>query len=91
MPMLVKSGILCTNRGNKGGYMLNKPTYSCTVGDVLRATEGELIPIENPQYESDKPVAFVWEEIHNVMETCIDSISVQDIIEHQKNYFDYCI
>ena len=91
VPMLVKSGILRTNRGNKGGYMLNISPYGCTVGDILRATEGELIPVENPQYESDKPVAFVWEEIHNVMEKCIDSISVQDIIERQKDYFYYCI
>ena len=39
VPMLNKSGILRTNRGNKGGYMLAKPASECTVGDVLRATE----------------------------------------------------
>ena len=45
VPMLNKSGILRTNRGNKGGYMLATPASECTVGDVLRATEGSLAPV----------------------------------------------
>lgn len=91
VPMLVKTGILRTNRGMKGGYMLNKTAYVCTVGDVLRATEGEIIPVDIPENETDKTVAFVWEEIHNVLENCIDSISVQDILNHQNDCYDYYI
>ncbi len=39
-PILVKTGIICANRG---GYQLKKPAYLCFVGDILRATEGEIL------------------------------------------------
>lgn len=91
VPMLVKPGILRTNRGMKGGYMLNKSACECTVGDILRATEGEIIPVDAPENDSDNTVIFVWEKIHNVVENCIDSISVQDILDHKNNCFEYYI
>ena len=50
VPLLNKSGILRTNRGNKGGYMLAKPPHECTVGEVLRATEGSLAPVSCLDY-----------------------------------------
>ncbi len=91
VPMLVKAGIVRANRGANGGYTLNKSPDSCTVGDILRAVEGELIPAEMPENESDRKVAFVWEDIHNAMEKAIDSISVQDILDHNSGFLDYCI
>ena len=51
VPMLNKSGILRTNRGNKGGYMLAKDPRECTVGDILRITEGSLAVV--PCVEQD--------------------------------------
>lgn len=91
VPMLVKPGIIRANRGNKGGYMLNVSIERCVVGDILRATEGEIVPVDAPENETDKAVSFVWEEIHNVIEKCIDSISIKDILEHNNSFFDYCI
>ena len=44
VPLLNKTGLLRTNRGNKGGYMLAGSPDEVTVGDVLRATEGSLAP-----------------------------------------------
>ena len=91
VPMLVKAGIVRANRGANGGYALNKNPDSCTVGEILRAVEGELIPVEMPENESDRKVAFVWEEIHSAMEKAIDGISVQDILDHNSGFLDYCI
>ena len=45
VPLLNKSGMLRANRGYQGGYMLAKPPEQCTVGDVLRLTEGSLAPV----------------------------------------------
>lgn len=45
VPMLSKAGLIRTNRGNRGGYRLNVIPRECTVGDVIRATEGSLAPV----------------------------------------------
>ena len=43
--MLNKAGYLETARGNNGGYKLAKKAKEYTIGDILRATEGDLAPI----------------------------------------------
>lgn len=45
VPLLSSSGILRTNRGNRGGYMLAKSADELTVEDILRAAEGTLAPV----------------------------------------------
>lgn len=42
--MLNKAGFLDTARGNMGGYRLAKLPKEYIVGDILRATEGDLAP-----------------------------------------------
>ncbi len=46
MTMLSKSGMVITTRGNVGGYKLAKDPKDYVVGDILRATEGDLAPLE---------------------------------------------
>lgn len=99
VPMLNKSGILRTNRGNKGGYMLAKPANECTVGEVLRATEGSLAPVSCLEFEqNDCPHAescatlYVWKGLQKAIDDYLDSVTVQDIIDHAAEAGnDYCI
>jgi Rrf2 family protein len=100
VPMLNKGGILRTNRGNKGGYMLAKPADALTVGDVLRATEGSLAPVTCLEYEiNDCPRAdecatlYVWEGLYKAVHEYLDSITLQDILNHNAGVDgnDYCI
>ena len=99
VPMLNKSGILRTNRGNRGGYMLAKPASECTVGDVLRATEGSLAPVSCLEYEqNDCPRAeicatlYVWKGLEKAVNDYLNSVTVQDIIDHSAEAGnDYCI
>ncbi len=100
VPMLNKSGILRTNRGNRGGYMLAKPAQECTVGDVLRATEGSLAPVSCLEYEVNDcprkpfcPTLFVWEGLNRAVTSYLDSITLQDILDHVPGSpaDDYCI
>lgn len=44
--LLVKGGLLRSVRGAKGGYLFAVPLESITAGEVLRATEGSLAPVE---------------------------------------------
>ena len=100
VPMLNKSGILRTNRGNKGGYMLAKKPANFTVGDVLRATEGSLAPIACLEYpENDCPrkeqctTLYIWEGLYKTVNEYLDSITIEDIINHDSGVEgdDYCI
>ena len=100
VPMLNKSGILRTNRGNKGGYMLAKSPRECTVGDVLRATEGSLAPVACLEYEvNDCPRAescatlYVWQGLQKAVENYLDSVTIQDILDRNAGNAgnDYCI
>ena len=43
---LVKAGFVRSVRGAQGGYTLAQPPAAITVGDVLRAMEGSLAPVE---------------------------------------------
>ncbi|MCM1133715.1 MAG: Rrf2 family transcriptional regulator [Ruminococcus flavefaciens] len=91
VPMLVKTGMIRANRGNRGGYKLKKPAEICFVGDVLRATEGELLSVDEANYESDRKIAFVLEGLRDTLNKYADSISLQDIIEHQDEFYNYSI
>lgn len=42
---LRRAGLLESTRGANGGYQLARPPAQITVGDVLRALEGALVPI----------------------------------------------
>lgn len=99
VPMLTKAGLLRTIRGNKGGYRMNKDADLCTVGDVLRATEGSLAPVSCLEYDvNDCPNAekcstlFIWEGFYQMTTKYFDSITIKDILEHTSGVVDdYCI
>ena len=99
VPMLNKSGILRTNRGNKGGYMLAKAPNELTVGDLLRSTEGNLAPVACLEYEPNNcprkdecATLYIWEGLYKVVNDYLNNITIQDIIDRAINLNgDYCI
>ena len=100
VPMLNKSGILRTNRGNRGGYMLARKPEECTIGDILRATEGSLAPVSCLEFEvNDCPRAdscatlSIWEGLYKVINEYLDSVTLRDLLDRdaQIQGDDYCI
>ena len=100
IPILNKSGILRTVRGAQGGYMLAKAPEKISVGEILRLTEGSLEPVscldEDPA-ECERS-AFcatlpVWRGLSKVINEYLDSISLQDILDQQRQLYanDYVI
>ena len=88
VPMLNRSGILRTNRGNHGGYMLAKAPEELTVAEVLRATEGDLAPVACLETgaitcprAAQCPTLFIWEGLDRVVSNYLDSITLRDILE----------
>ena len=100
VPILNKSEMLQTNRGYQGGYRLSKELTAYTVGDILRATEGGLIPVaclgNNPKGCSrinECDTFYIWEGLEGVIHNYLNGITLQDILDKKKqNYvLDYNI
>ena len=96
--MLNRSGILKTNRGYQGGYKLARSPESCTVGEILMVTEGNLAPVsclENEINECPRAgecmTLFIWEELHKRTTDYLNSITVKDVIDRANNNNDYVI
>lgn len=83
---LNKKGFLITARGNNGGYKLAKHPSEYIVGDILRATEGDLSPIfclaEDglcDRQQNCRTYSF-WKGLDNVINEYVDSQTLQDLI-----------
>lgn len=100
VPFLNRSGLLRTNRGFQGGYMLSRPASKYTVGEILKLTEGSLAPVsclEDPVNECPRKSSCmtlpVWKGLYAVITDYLDNITLQDIIDqyNTNNGGDYCI
>ncbi len=100
VPVLTKSGVLLTNRGYQGGYMLAGTPDKYTVGMILRLTEGSLAPVACLDCDpigcdrSDNCATLsVWQGLHKVITEYLDSMTLQDILDKQQenNGGDYVI
>ena len=85
--MLNKAGYLKTARGNNGGYRLSKNPNEYMVGDILRATEGDLLVVECigedgkcERKENCKTFEF-WKGLDKVIETYIDGKTLEDLMK----------
>lgn len=90
--ILKKSGFVKSSRGAQGGYSLNKSPKDISVGDILRALEGDLNPVDcitvNEEVqcnESDLCVTkFVWKQISDSINNVVDNISLEDLVHEQE-------
>lgn len=84
--MLNKAGYLETARGNTGGYKLARKPYEYSIGDILKATEGDLTPMEClteegkcKRQEGCKTYSF-WKGLDDVINEYVNSKTLQDLI-----------
>lgn len=86
--MLKKEGFVKSSRGAQGGYALSRSPDRISVGDILRALEGDLNPVDcilvNEEKEceaSDSCVTkFVWKKISDSINDVVDHITLEDIL-----------
>ena len=100
IPVFNKNNILKTTRGAQGGYMLARSPEKYTVGEILRLTEGSLAPVDCAAQDpidcprsSDCPTLPIWKGLYRVINEYLDSITLQDLLEQQKEKYanDYII
>lgn len=99
VPILSKSGLLRTTRGNQGGYRLAKAPEDYTVAEILRAVEGSLAPVAcldtSPNIcpkAANCPTLPVWEGLNDVINNYLESITLRDMVENSMgNILNYNI
>ena len=88
---LSRAGFVKSTRGAQGGYRLTKEPKEYTVGSILRLIEGSLAPVACVEEEmtdcsryGNCATAFVYERINNAVNSVVDSITLEDLVERQR-------
>ena len=89
---LRKAGLVVSVRGAGGGYKLAKPAEEISVGDILRALEGNLDPVECPGLKEESAcdssefcvTKYVWQRINDSINRTVDEIRISDLVEESQ-------
>lgn len=92
MTLLKKADLIKSIRGAGGGYVLAKDVNDISVGDVLRALEGSLEPVECAAYREEDSCAaaggcvtkYVWQKINESINRTVDEISLKQLVEESR-------
>ena len=92
MAKLKKAGLIKSIRGAGGGYVLAREVESISVGDVLRALEGNLEPVEcsglHPEEGCEAAggcvTKYVWQKINESINQTVDEIKLDRLVEDSK-------
>ena len=99
---LKKAGLVHSIRGTNGGYQLSRPAEDISVGDVLRALEGNMVIVDCPDSESQCAkygscvTKYVWKRINNSINDTMDAITLEELVlisdgmTEQKGQKAYC-
>lgn len=91
--ILRRDGLIKSTRGAKGGYTLAHLPQHVYVGDIIRALEGPLFPVDclSKDGQADKSrrcnktedclVKNVWEKLREHIDNLLDNISLQDMLD----------
>lgn len=86
MTALSKSGLVEGVHGKGGGYRLNRAPKEYKVGDILRATEGPLVPVScldcsaTPCARADTCRTLpMWQKLDKTVNEYLDSVTVADL------------
>ena len=90
MSLLRRAGIIESVRGASGGYRLARAPEEISVGEILRALEGDLNPVEcsallgagEPCAAEDTCVTkYVWQRISQSINQTVDEIFLSDLLK----------
>lgn len=93
MSKMKKAGLIKSVRGAGGGYMLARDLSNISVGDILRALEGNLDPVECSGFleeggcqAADSCVTkYVWQRINDSINRTVDEIYLEDLVKEKRN------
>lgn len=90
MALLKSSGIVTSERGAKGGYLLAKPPNEIKLNECFNCLEGPVVTVEcvengNFCERTENCVAReVWKEIEKAISGVLESITLKDMVDKAK-------
>lgn len=92
MTLMKKAGLIQSIRGAGGGYVLARDMSQISVGDVLRALEGSLEPVECAGFNQEDSceaaggcvTKYVWQRINESINRTVDEISLRQLVEESR-------
>ena len=93
MGKLRKAGIVKSIRGAQGGYRLGRPPEEISVGDILRALEGDLDPVDCMALKHQEGgcvgqdacvTRYVWQKISDSINETVDGILLSTLLEESR-------
>lgn len=88
---LRRAKLVVSTRGVQGGYRLARPADQITVGDVLRALEGDMRAVDCGAFSgkgcesADLCVTkYVWQRMNESIEEAMDTIYISQLVEESK-------
>lgn len=93
---LRKAGLVSSVRGAGGGYMLAKQPEEISVGDILRALEGNLDAVQCPGLQEEQGCSgsdlcvtkYVWKRINDSINQTVDEMKLSQLVEDSKGVRD---
>ena len=87
---LISAGIVRSTRGARGGLQLARPPREIKLSEVVPLLEGAIIPVDclsNPEscpHHDLCAARDVWAEMKKAMDGVLESKTLQDLIDRQK-------
>ena len=87
---LIAAGLVKSTRGARGGVLLLKPPAEVTLTEVVLLLEGSIAPVDcvnDPKVCSRSASCVtrdVWIQIKDAMTQVLDSTTLQDLVERQR-------
>ena len=95
---LKRGGLVASQKGPSGGYMLAKPPARITMADVVEIIEGDYTPVECLEESSsmcprDQSCAMrdVWSEVRDCVNGILRRVTLQALAEKRKHAINYSI
>lgn len=92
MTALSKEGLVAGQHGKGGGYRLNLDPAECSLGRILRLTEGSLAPVACLETgaapcarQSVCPTLPVWERLGALVNDYLDSVTLADLARQTRS------
>lgn len=87
---LLKAGLLKSRRGPRGGYMLSRDPSEISVGDIINAAQGPIVPVKCLAQDCDSKkkscdiletciTRHVWKETQTMLIDYYNSVSIADL------------
>ena len=95
---LKRGGLVASQKGPSGGYMLARPPARITMAEVVEIIEGDYTPVECLEESSttcprEQPCAMrdVWREVRDSVNGILRGVTLQALSEKRKHAINYSI